>query len=672
MTVTEKGELLSHLKGFIPQVDASLSFLLKFPELTDDYFFAVLYKLLPETRNPIERGIIDEIKQGAEKIQEDIESTREQGMTLMEKRIRQALQHRQDLLVERLKGEDSQGEPSEAKDALLLINAVLLASMVGLSVPISLALRLIRNDFRAYAKSIPEEIIVEHESTSGLLNLSARHPLEADIWIRHRLPRQIDKVALLEQLVLQIRENEIGEDQSPELDFIVKVLQAFGPQGPERFRLTHNYDQIADIVGKLRVRYRHVHPRLLLLASNAIREWIQVLQSTTANASMLPSWSSRLEAAEEELSDAIEIVRVGAERPLRGAPRRLLATLETELACIFGVQIGSIRRSLDEETILRPVWQSRLSEYFKNARSAWLRALQFSEENAYALDTACWVSGERLQAGGLDDESRAELLAHWAEAVDRYYDVDLPPSRTEKRERRELEFSRALGNRKRFESVLLRLSRRSPAAAYALEARFIAKDEGPAAACAYLENKCGDKLLTDRTIVILYFRNWWQAQTGLSSFFPEDYLALKFEQARWARLRELCEARLRCEGERENGTALFLEASALMHLGLTTQALKVFDLLESLDLGGFRRARALIVLADSDGHIREVTGEYRGRRRGSNLFAWCDDLGIDIPFKAAEHHFLEPREGKVIGPFCVALNYRGPYALPLYRAQRSA
>jgi len=673
MEDSEKDKLLAHLRQFIPDAGYDLAFLIALPQMTDSYFFAVLYRLLPAARRRIAQGLIAEIKAASERIQDEIEGVSDQqysGMTLMETQLRKALKGQEELLLGRLTAKDAAGNEYEFKHATLLINAVMLASMVGQSVPVSMALRLIRNDFRAYALSVPEDIIVEHQVSGGSMTLSARHQLEADIWIRDRLPREGDKVELLRRLVLQIRDAEVDSDESPELDFVVKVLQSFGPQGrQERFRLRYSYDQIAGIVEELRTRYRHVHPRLLLVASNAIREWVLVLQTHADAPIQLNAVRDRLQTAEDALAEAIEVVSASAERPLRGAPRRLLATLETEQACILGVQIGSVRRIVEENTRLVTAWQTQLDSYFKLARSAWLRGLGYAEDNFQAVDTACWVSDERFQAGFSDASAKIELLADWNEAIERYHDVDLPPSQTEKRDRREAEFDRALGDRQHFDHVIQRLARRNPTAAFALESRFIAKDGGPTAAREYLENNCGPDLLTSRLLIVLYFRLWWQSETGFDTFFPEKRLTLKFDRSKWTRLRELCEARLRCEGEQDNGTALFLLGCSLLHLNMTTQAMHLFERLDSLDMGGFRRARVLLLLSDYEGRSRQLTAEYRGRRRGSYSLAWCDDLGINIPFNPAEHHLMELHEGRIIGPFCVALNYRGAYALPLYRVQ---
>ena len=63
-----------------------------------------------------------------------------------------------------------------------LIDAVMVVSRLGLQLPQSIALRLIGRNVPAYRSSMSEDIIVEHEFERDVFTLSARHPLEAEIW----------------------------------------------------------------------------------------------------------------------------------------------------------------------------------------------------------------------------------------------------------------------------------------------------------------------------------------------------------------------------------------------------------------------------------------------------------------------------------------------------------
>jgi hypothetical protein len=193
------------------------------------------------------------------------------------------------------------------------------------------------------------------------------------------------------------------------------------------------------------------------------------------------------------------------------------------------------------------------------------------------------------------------------------------------------------------------------------------EDKNARTAREYLDEFCHDVLLTDRSVLVLYTRLWWESQSGLTEYFPQDRLCLSFGPSEWRRWRELNAALAQQEGERENGRAMFFVGASSVHLGQTAEANAIFQRLDVLNVGGYRRARSLLLVTDANGRPRQFSGEFRGRRRGAMHLAWCDELALDIPFNAAEHG-ANPRAGQVIGPFHVALNFRGPYAEPLYRA----
>lgn len=204
---------------------------------------------------------------------------------------------------------------------------------------------------------------------------------------------------------------------------------------------------------------------------------------------------------------------------------------------------------------------------------------------------------------------------------------------------------------------------------HTLIARAIQESEGVASALRYLQKECGEVLTTERVVLLLYYRLWWSAASGEANFFPRDELTLAFASDEWRTLQHLAESRLSLEGESDNRLALFHLAWSELQLGHTQRANDVFRQLETISVGSFRRGRTLALISDADGRPREFTGETRASQLSHLGRVWIEDLRIEIPYKVFE--FGDPvGPGDLLGPFHIAMNYRGAYAEPVSRYAR--
>jgi hypothetical protein len=699
----EQSDLLSHLQNFLPENVTQLA--TKLPTSDLNNFFAVLYRLMPIARKKLADGILDEGVYAASRMQEAIEEAiksdnfARQGATLMEQVLRNALKD----LDAKLFPSSQQtvttrsGITYEINDAHSLINAVMLVSHFGqpkLKLPQSFALRLIRNSLAVYRGTLQGDIILE-EQENNVVFLSARHELEAKIWIKERLHDWQTQLELIKKIVLLANSSEIHDDYSPELEFIVKLLQAVGPQGNDKTRIpSWFYYDIAEIVKELRSRFTEVHPRLLLIQSHTLREWVRQQSHRDKNTSVeeeknqqIVKWHQALENAEEGLNTAIYYdngydngqvqAYSDATKAMPKSAREHRARLETELACVLGV-----RQSLPKLT------PDRLNNLYQNARSAWRNALRYDEENVNAVDTACWICRDRYRIGGMNLEGEAELLEDWKEAIDRYSQLVLTPYQQDKRDTREIEefsktLKKALGpDKKRFEQVASRGAKRGSYAAHTWKARYIEENEGVRVARSYIEENCAadqylmkenHSLISEeeregkRAVLLLYIRYWWQTETDYKGYFDEERMCLPLSSEKWEQLKRLMDNRLRLEGESENGTTLFLKACALMHLNQIEAATKIFDQLDRLNIGGYRRLRSLVLLCDTEGKPREFASEFRGMRRGNRYYGWCDELRANVAFIPKEYHFTEMKPGMLISPFHLSMSFRGLFAISLLK-----
>ena len=93
-----------------------------------------------------------------------------------------------------------------------------------------------------------------------------------------------------------------------------------------------------------------------------------------------------------------------------------------------------------------------------------------------------------------------------------------------------------------------------------------------------------------------------------------------------------------------------------------------FRQLDTVSIGSFRRGRTLAIVSSSEGAAREFFGETRSPA-GVSGRVWLDSLHIEIPYRFLEFSDIPKRAGETLGPFHIALNYRGPFAVPVSRSR---
>ena len=666
----ESDQILKHFSRFIPEADKDLKPLI---EHCSDNFFAVIHRLLPPLRRRIEYSLINEITEGSQRIQELIEkfSAKDKSyydtLPLMEQKLRAALGDKlNELFTQKIEIKNSEGKEYFVTDSLKLINAVMLSSQANLEMPQSIALRLIKNTIPIYRGTMSGNIIIEDENDNGTCILKARSFLEAEIWLRYRMPNRTDQLKLIKEIAHTIRAYEIGNN-SLELEFFVKLLQAYGPQGRQNLRMTQQFRELSELIEELSCLFKEINPRLLFIQANAIRESYLIPQSGDEE---LELREKNLKKGEKALIKAFDIVKSSAQR-LRPSTRRMLSRIEAERASVLGVIIGGISRKIYPSSVDHRYWIAKADQILEEARKAWRSSLQYDENNHMAPDIACWILQTRYRMNKMSYEQKIELFVDWNEAIDLYKSLDVPQSAIENRDRREYEFSEAAGKTHQLNAVIERLAQSGSYAAQILKARSIQENEGEHVAREYIEKSCKDKIYQDRRLLVYYMYLWWKTETGYDTFFPYERICLEFKSIQWDQLCQITTHRLSFDGEQDNGLVLFLQACALIHLGQVEAAKKTLNHLDRLGVGGYRRSKALILLTDDRGNPRQLKAEYQGRRRGGVFLAWCDELRTNIDFQPQEFNLPSLNPGTNIGPFHISIRYRGLFAEPVYRLEQT-
>ena len=471
----ERDQILKHFSKYIPEADKDLKPLI---EHCSNNFFVVIHRLLPPLRRRIEYSLINEITEGSQRIQQLIEefSARDSyynTLPLMEQKLRAALGDKlNELFTQKIEVKTDEGKEYFVNDSLKLINAVMLSSQANLEMPQSIALRLIKNTIPIYRGTMSGNIIIEAENDNGAFILKARSSLEAEIWLRYRMPNRTDQLKLIKEIAHTIRAYEIANN-SLELEFFIKLLQAYGPQGRENLRMTQQYRELSELIEELSCLFKEINPRLLFIQANAIRESYLI---DSFDNEELETREKNLKKAEKALIKAFDIVKNSAQR-LRPSTRRLLSRIEAERASVLGVIIVGIRNTIDPSSVNHRYWISKADQILKDAREAWRCALQYDENNHMAPDIACWILRARYKMNKMSDEQKIELIVDWNEAIDLYKSLDVPQSALERRDKREFHFSEAAGKIRQLNAVIERLAQSGSYAAQILKARLIQENE---------------------------------------------------------------------------------------------------------------------------------------------------------------------------------------------------
>jgi energy-coupling factor transporter ATP-binding protein EcfA2 len=668
--------LLRHFSPFMPREIESFRSIPLNAITTTSNLFALLFRMFDGIRPHMTSGLLKETETAFEEMLSAAATAAREAVTRGE--LARALEEALGASFKSPTSLDlSEEEYRRLRDPIYrLVSAVMLSAQVGLPMPADLALRLLGEDsIRIYRCVLSAaSFIVEEESEKSIF-LRARHRLEAQLWCRKHCPTAEQRFETIQAIAAALTPSEIRDQQSHLeeghfADFLVRLLQAYGPQGLDEFADRTSYSRIDQVITSLRTRVgESVHPRLLHAQANAIREGIMQEQRGTGDADqgVLRDRLDRLNRADSALSAAFDQVKdSGGDFP-SASTRLFLAVLKSEQAAVAGASL----KTAGALTELDAAGKQSLDHYescYEKARKYWRASLALSERNIFAIDIACWVSEDFSERVGIERATELGALTDWGEAIDLYQEAADTPDELAKLDTRDARFHELLGNQDRVTEILLRLSERGTPEAHALRARLLERDpllmDGPAQALRYLESNCAGELRHNRHILAIYYRVWWRVHTGLDTFFPEDKLVLSLSPDKWRQLRDLADARRDFDPESINQMAAFHGAWASLELDETASAMRVFGMLSQASEGAVRRARSLALLSDGNGRARKLRGEIRSCTPHGRGRAWVPALREELPFNALDFGEINRKIGAPLGPFVVALNYRGAFLQP--------
>lgn len=626
----------------------------------DASFLAALYRLLPDARPGLERGLRLELRAA------------EAGMERLG-RLRPAEDGRLNVMAEALRragvqlptfvsrGSDgpATGElPLHERDTAEQMTAlVLVAGRRGLRIPLELVLRILG---RAGSNTVVEvikqfDIVRWSEDESGEQYLGTRTSLEAELLARSDLRDAEAEVAVLCTMLRDLRPLH-GLGGGGEVQFAVDLLSRVGPETDEGQRFIAYYPQIIQALEDLRSNPARAHHRLMLVEGHFRREYVR----WGSNRSILPP-ERRLDllaGAEQVLSEAIDITPPGA---------RSRQTLLVELASVLGAQAYERSRDGMDEGYRLEHLTERIMETVMAARA-------IDPENYYPVDVVAWVSIRLAKQGSLTATKHASLIADVLASFEGIDDQQLSPNQLAKYDHRRAQLAELLDDPAVRQEHIQRLEQNQDPTAYfliALRRSGLMTDgldeAGGREALNYLLSAPED-VRSDWRCSQLMLDLFWLTRTG-QRFLRGEREVLPFSDRDWEECLSLVDAMLGTSPF-DTYRVEFLRGLAAFHLGQHRLSLSIFEELDRETTNLSRRIIATYLASTAEGVPAKFTGSVRfvspDGRRGK---VWVDQLGIELPFIPYRFSPELMERGDALPGFHIAFNMRGPYADPIRTAQ---
>lgn len=625
----------------------------------DAIFLVALYRLLPDTRGELGRGVDTEVGKTEEELHRLVHtSTVEARFTtaLGAALLKASLIDPQHSFVTELR--EVAGE--QLTDVQALIGLVMVPGRFGLFVPIELLLRAVgRRDIVKFAELLKKfDVFRWSDDPSGNISIGPRNSLEAQLLVKARLGDAASEVAYGRQLLLAVKDSE-GRD-NPEIQFAVDLIRSMGPNGQDSDYFESQFVSISNTLKELREDFSVQNPRLMLQEASLMREAVK--RSSMAGEPLVDT-DELLDRAEQVLRDALQ--QLVHEWGVRQTRSKILV----ELASLLGTRVlHMLRKSEPVREIL---------QVYNDAKKTLLEARAADPDNYYQIDVWAWIVialfESDIKNSILDAPSRAEIEADILHAFEMGENEDYGPQQQELFYAKQETIGYVLNKQEMSDDAFAALQSRGSAAGYYLRALRIAGDlrrrselnstetENCQRATEYLTEHY-QYIENDGRCLYLLLRLWWMTSTGRAMFstFRE---AVPFDHDQWQQCLKYVE-KLMSLGEAYSKPAVkYLKGLAAYHLGLYETAKQVFGELNR-EVQNQKRLNLSYVYSTPQGEPKPFDGIVKKIYKGSHKGV-VDVLKLrqDIPFYPDDFK-ADLQERESLNNFYIGFNFIGPLAYP--------
>ena len=660
LTQNETPRFQSYLSSFEPSLGEKFSSFLK---NGDSSFLVAMYRLLPESRSQVRKGLNLEVGAAAVSIRSKADTIKPEieVITILQLALAKAGLLK-DIPVLPAEQNYMAGEWISAEQEL--IGLVMVPGRFGLSVPIEILLRTVSKavvmNFHKVIEGI--DLFRWSEDSSDNISIGPRHALEAKLISQSRLGGVSAEIEYAKKLLLNIRPN-LSLDDTQETQFASEFVRSLGQNGPERKLYSAHYLELADTLAQLRENSGIKSPRLMLQEASLLRE------STVLNLIPETDLTLRLEVLERA-----QIVLVNAIAEIGSSKRaaRLKCMLLNELASTHGARAREhIRAEQPSEYIL---------EEFNRARSAAMEARTVMPEDLFPIDVIAWCTKDILTHAKLEEKDRLEMIVNLFNVLALCEGGDISPRDKEILERRRYEFSVLLDDKVLREESLAALKKLGSTAGIYLHAVHLAHGlpiaekavtqehlKNHNAAVIYLEENY-ETIVQDGKCLYLYLRYWWNLNSRLP-FFPSERTAIPFKKTQWTKALDILETLFTLDVEFTTPPLLYLQAICKWHLGYYDDAENLWRELERISdkVTGRRRVLKTYIASDENGRPLKFNGtvgfvsddETKGE-------VFVEGVRRRVKFFPRDFRVENIKRDEQLSNFHIAFNYIAPTADPAH------
>jgi hypothetical protein len=655
LTATEREEFLTFLGGFESDLGA---FLGQDKSMWGDAFLVALYRLLPPVRGVVRAGVSRELQhaertmaQSVEAIHPEYRASNAMARALLEAGL---------IAPTELSTELNRQVGSELLDDFQhLTGLVMVPGRRGLHIPLELLLRSLGQAGFSHFMDLLNgvDIFRWYEDHRGNITIGARTRLEARLIAEARAGGPETEIALICELLLELRPDQGSPSGGPEVDFAVSLIRAVGPGAQDTLGVSPYFGTLANALREARLERGVIHPRLMLQEANLQRESAR----SGASAQVL---GQGLDEAEATVAAALDLL------PEHPRNRALRSQLLVELASTMAMKS---RQSLKSH---RPA-PGDVMTLMSSLKEVVIHALDEDGANYHALDVWAWSTRDAIDGGILGEEQRIEALGDLMSAFQAVAIDELDPRQITPFHTRRFEMAEMIGDIAAAGNAAEALRARGSGAALFLRALKISglacRDADaaydPACISLAVDELDGDTelLWQDQRCLDLYLDLWWIANTG-ERLLTGERMRPALTREQWQRLLLIVTTLAEGESPRRSAVLLFLRALALFHLDRVSESLSAFKEVERHSAAVRTRRRVIrsYVASAPDGSARTYHGtiawlDMDGRKGDLRV----EELRTAIVFFTHDFRLDDPRVSLDVGAFHIAFNFLGPIADPV-------
>ena len=498
-------------------------------------------------------------------------------------------------------------------------------------------------------------IYSDEEQTDILVE--ARLQIEARLICEQRIGSPVREAEVIARL---IEASTRAGPENDETSYVVDLVHAAGPDGPEGDRYRESYALLARALTNLRATASVPNARLMLQESVLRRHYLRTHKDIDQG--------TKTELLNEAVSVVDEALRRAAESGQSGifASRQTLDNLWIERAATYGfVATDKVQHGLSGEAYAA----------YKEANDAVVLA-KARRDSSYALDVSLWMPTGILKNGSkLTDIQRIEIAADLRSSIDGVDESMLDEDQKEQFQRRRMNAGSVMGDKALSDDAFFRLDEAGSMAGYFMRARQLAPDKEAnaepsadeiisAQACIDYLRKHYDKVSKDERCLQLLLDMEWVSRAGRWLMrgqrqpFPNVEATRKVVHTILGDMATLGEDKLRPRYR-------YLRAVTTWLGGNEKAATNMFsELAFETQFSDSHRVSVRHLLTDKSGTPLMHRGVVQRSIGPGRFSVLIQELGVHVDLIAEYFPNQEVSVGRTVTNFAIAFNFRGPLADP--------